>query len=83
MANKRKTQTDQDDLAGTVEGQARDYFEREKAAYEKRTGQTVEFVPPMPETRTPIESEAIEAEQPSDEEPTATEGQEETQSEGD
>lgn len=43
-----------DDLQGTVEGAARDHFEREKAAYEERTGQKVEFVPPMPLTRTPL-----------------------------
>lgn len=43
-----------DDLAGTVEGEARDFFEREKAAYEERTGEKVLFEPPAPLTRTPI-----------------------------
>ncbi len=47
-----------DELEGTVEGLARDHFEREKAAYEARTGQKVEFVPPMPVTRTPISAAA-------------------------
>ncbi|MEZ5421853.1 MAG: hypothetical protein R2682_02005 [Pyrinomonadaceae bacterium] len=54
MAKKKRDEADSDDLAGTVEGLARDHFEMEKAAYEKRTGQTVEYVPPMPVTRTPI-----------------------------
>jgi hypothetical protein len=49
---RKKEQTD--DLAGTVEGLARDHFEREKAAYEERTGEKVQFVPPTPVTRTPI-----------------------------
>ena len=43
-----------DDLDGTVEGLARDHFEKEKAAYEERTGQKVEFEPPVPVTRTPL-----------------------------
>ena len=50
--SKKRTQVD--DLKGTVEGAALDHFEREKRAYEERTGQTVEFVPPMPLTRTPL-----------------------------
>ena len=50
--SRKKTQVD--DLDGTIEGLARDHFEREKAEYEKRTGQKVEFVPPVPLTRTPI-----------------------------
>lgn len=53
---RKKNIDDMDDLAGTVEGLARDHFEREKAAYEERTGQKVEYVPPMPVTRTPVES---------------------------
>lgn len=51
---KRKEVEVLDDLDGTVEGLARDHFEREKAAYEERTGTKVEYVPPMPLTRTPI-----------------------------
>lgn len=46
-----------DDLDGTVEKQALDFFEREKAAYEERTGERVEYVPAMPATRTPVVSE--------------------------
>lgn len=53
---RKKNIDDMDDLAGTVEGLARDHFEMEKAAYEERTGQKVEYVPPMPVTRTPIEA---------------------------
>lgn len=55
MARKKHGKDDADDLAGTVEGLARDHFEMEKAAYEARTGKTVEYVPPIPVTRTPIE----------------------------
>lgn len=54
MARKRKDEAEVDDLDGTVEGLARDHFEREKAEYEKRTGKKVEFEPPVPLTRTPI-----------------------------
>lgn len=57
MAKKKQTAAeaaDVDDLAGTVEGLARDHFEREKAAYEERTGLKVEYVPGVPTTRTPI-----------------------------
>lgn len=54
MARRHNTNPETDDLAGTVEGLARDHFEREKAAYEARTGEKVLFVPPMPVTRTPI-----------------------------
>ncbi len=53
---RKKNIDDMDDLAGTVEGLARDHFEREKAAYEERTGTKVEYVPPVPVTRTPVES---------------------------
>lgn len=63
MAKKRKADEISDDLEGTVEGLARDHFEREKAEYEKRTGQKVEFEPPVPLTRTPIAAEPAE-EQP-------------------
>ena len=63
MARKTKNT---DDLTGTVEGLALDHFEREKAAYEERTGTTVEYVPPMPVTRTPIET-ADEPESETDE----------------
>ena len=58
---RKKNIDDMDDLAGTVEGLARDHFEREKAAYEERTGQKVEYVPPMPVTRTPIKEESVES----------------------
>lgn len=44
-----------DDLTGTVEGAARDFFEKEKAAYEERTGEKVIYEPPVPLTRTPLE----------------------------
>ena len=54
MAKKKE---EKDELTGTVEGLARDHFEREKAAYEERTGQKVEFVPGVPTTRTPIAEE--------------------------
>jgi len=62
MARKRKFGETDDDLAGTVEGLARDHFEKEKAEYEKRTGQKVWFEPPIPATRTPIEAEPLEEE---------------------
>ena len=82
MARKKQ---EVDDLEGTVEGLARDHWEREKAAYEKRTGQKVEFVPPTPVTRTPIgpepveESTAAETAEPAADQAAA----EQTQSEGD
>lgn len=62
MARKRKFGETDDDLAGTVEGLARDHFEREKAAYEERTGQEVRFEPPVPVTRTPLAAEPAEEE---------------------
>lgn len=55
MARTKKTEVVADDLEGTVEGLARDHFEREKAAYEERTGVKVNYVPPAPLTRTPID----------------------------
>lgn len=55
---KRRYDEPADDLAGTVEGQAREHFEREKAAYEERTGETVNYVPGTPVTRTPIDGDA-------------------------
>lgn len=66
MARRKKAEGGgvEDDLAGTVEGKARDHFEREKAAYEARTGETVKFVPPVPVTRTPLKD--VPAEQPAD-----------------
>lgn len=67
----RKKNDDVDDLAGTVEGLARDHFEKEKAAYEERTGQKVEFVPPVPVTRTPIGATVTEEQPAAD----ATEGE--------
>lgn len=58
MAKKKKFEDEiVDDLDGTVEGQAREFFEKEKAGYEKRTGETVNYELPTPVTRTPIESE--------------------------
>ncbi len=71
MSRSKKNVVETDDLAGTVEGLARDHFEREKAAYEERTGQKVEYVPPMPVTRTPIEEtvesdESVESVEPSE-----------------
>lgn len=59
---RRKKEEDINDLAGTVEGQSLDHFEREKREYEERTGETVHFVPPTPLTRTPIETEETAAE---------------------
>lgn len=64
---KRKAEAVVDDLAGTVEGLARDHFEREKADYEKRTGEKVLFVPPIPVTRTPIAEPVAANEQPAEE----------------
>lgn len=61
MAKRKKSETPADDLAGTVEGQARDFFEREKAAVEERTGEKVKFVPPTPTTRTPIKEKTTTA----------------------
>jgi hypothetical protein len=80
MAKKKET----DDLAGTVEGQARDHFEMEKKAYEERTGETVEFVPPMPTTRTPIVPEQVEEIEPAKDEDAAGDkpAAEDNQSEG-
>lgn len=57
MAKKKKDFTEVDDLDGTVEGQAREFFEKEKAGYEERTGETVNYELPTPVTRTPIEVE--------------------------
>jgi hypothetical protein len=78
-----KKKTPSEKLAGTVEGQALDFFEREKAAYEKRTGQKVEYAPPIPLTRTPVE-DAAPADAPQSDMPGDTQSPaEENQSEGD
>lgn len=63
MARKQKEDAVvEDDLDGTVEGLAREHFEREKKAYEDRTGETVEFVPSLPLTRTPVKDVSKETE---------------------
>lgn len=53
MARKKEEPAE---LAGTVEEQRLAFFEREKAGYEARTGETVDYVPGVPLTRTPIEA---------------------------
>lgn len=60
MAKKKRDEAVADGLEGTVEGLAQDHFEREKAAYEERTGEKVWFQPPTPLTRTPIGEEPVE-----------------------
>lgn len=42
------------ELEGTVEGLALEHFERERRAYEQRTGERVRFTPGVPVTRTPL-----------------------------
>lgn len=54
---RRKVEEPAGDLAGTVEGLAAEHFEREKTAYEERTGKEVKYVPGVPVTRTPIAAE--------------------------
>lgn len=66
MAKKKITEP-ADDLAGTVEGQAAEFFEREKAYYEERTGQRVKFEPPVPTTRTAMKEKAEAPEPPAEE----------------
>jgi len=85
MAKKKDAAVEADELTGTVEGLARDHWEREKAAYEERTGTKVEFVPPRPTTRTPIDPEPVEESTPVETaEPAADQAAaEQTQSEGD
>jgi hypothetical protein len=52
----RYEQAATDGLEGTVEGLSLAHFEREKAAYEARTGEKVWGTPPVPVTRTPIKT---------------------------
>lgn len=52
---------------GTVEYEARVHWEREKAAYEERTGEKVEYEPPFDPGRTPVTSSASEPSSASDE----------------
>lgn len=75
MARRKKSEEAvADSLEGTVEGLARDHFEKEKAAYEAATGEKVTYEPPMPTTRTPLSetrrwgtnAETAEAEESSD-----------------
>jgi len=61
---KHESEAVADDLTGTVEGLALDHFEREKAAYEERTGETVLFVSPVPLTRTPVAALTEAADEP-------------------
>ncbi len=49
-------------VPGTVEYAAREHFEREKAAYEERTGIPCNYVPPHPLTSTPLPDAAAEPE---------------------
>jgi hypothetical protein len=73
MAKKKETEVVADDLSGTVEGLARDHFEREKAAYEERTGIKVNYELPAPVTRTPLER-SIESVESVDVEESSAEG---------
>lgn len=66
MARRKAEEVIGDGLAGTVEGLARDHFEREKAAYEARTGETVNYYKPVPLTRTPIGAAVVETVEPVD-----------------
>jgi hypothetical protein len=55
MAKKKKDESDvKEVLPGTVEHARQEYFEREKAAYEERTGETVNFELSAPLTSTPL-----------------------------
>ncbi len=58
MARRKKSDVVEDGpveiVEGTVEWKAREHFEREKAAYEERTGIPCNSVPPHPLTSTPL-----------------------------
>lgn len=64
MARTKRTEAVADSLEGTVEGLALDHFDKEKAAYEARTGEKVEYVPAMPTTRTPLSPKSVESVEP-------------------
>ena len=75
MARVKKTEREEvvvDDLAGTVEGLARDHFLRDVAEAEERTGIKNNYYWPDPLTRTPIvEQSAVGSQQSAEEEETA------------
>lgn len=55
MAKKKKDQDEVPELVpGTVEHARAEFFAREKAAYEERTGETVSFELDTPLTSTPL-----------------------------
>ncbi len=63
MAKKKKDESGVVEvLPGTVEHARQEYFAREKAAYEERTGETVNFELSAPLTSTPIVEPASEDE---------------------
>lgn len=64
MARAKKNQTDDGDLEilpGTQEFATREHFAKEKAAYEERTGETVNYELDAPLTSTPL-SEVVATE---------------------
>lgn len=55
MAKKKKDETDVVEVVpGTVEYERQQFFEREKAAYEERTGEKVSYELDAPLTSTPL-----------------------------
>jgi hypothetical protein len=62
-------------LEGTVEHARLQHFEKEKAAYEERTGETVNYQPDAPLTSTPIVEVADVEEDPAEPAPEAAEGE--------
>lgn len=74
MARTKKTEAVADSLDGTVEGLALAHFEKEKAAYEARTGEKVLFEPAMPLSRTPLSPKSAEPAESSESEDISAEG---------
>lgn len=65
-------------MPGSVEEAARDHFEREKAAYEERTGEKCNYYFPAPLQSTPMpaSAEPVEPVESADEQEVSTEGDE-------
>lgn len=75
MAKKKESDGAVEIKPGTVEWERQQFFEREKAAYEERTGEKVNYVPPAPLTSTPLPATPAAAAEPADEPQPSAEGE--------
>ncbi len=75
MAKKKTDEEAAGPKPGTVEYERQRIFEEQKADYEARTGETVNYVPPTPLTSTPLPEVAGETPAVQSDEPAKAEGE--------